>query len=103
MTAAGPSVSSPLAARLRGRACLLDAILSASRAAPKRFEKPIPGNGWNDTLKLFGAEFGDHIGRDGGTADFFGVVFAARRPDTGFRALNREFAVNRKAMLDVEA
>src|SRR5690242_9788227 len=54
-------------------------------------------------LALFGAEFGDHIGRDGGTADLFGVVLVARRPDAGFRALHGQFAVNRKTVFDVEA
>src|SRR5512144_3119220 len=49
-----------------------------------------------------GTEFRDHIGRNEGPADLFGVVLAARRPDAGFRALDRERVVDREAMLDVE-
>src|SRR5262249_61786491 len=55
---------------------------------------------WMERLR---GEFRDDVRRDRDTTDLFGVVLAACRPDTGFRALDREFAVNRKAMLDVEA
>src|SRR5262245_37665014 len=48
-------------------------------------------------------EFRDDISRNGDTADLFGVVLAACRPDTGFPALDRKFPADRKPMLDVEA
>src|SRR6476646_9781757 len=52
--------------------------------------------------RLRGTEFRDHIGRNRGPADLFGVILAARRPDAGFRALDRKFTVNREAVLDVK-
>src|SRR6476620_3518202 len=52
--------------------------------------------------RLRGTEFRDHIGRNRGPADLFGVILAARRPDAGFRALDRKLTVNREAVLDVK-
>ena len=45
----------------------------------------------------------DHVARDRSAADLFGVILAARSPDPGFAALDRQFASDREAMLNVEA
>ena len=72
-------------------------------AAARRVEGILQTNSREWLERLRRPKPGDHVGRDCGAADLFRVILAARRPNAGFAALDREFSANRDLVFDVEA